>query len=116
MSSADQATFYVREMTRRESRGNGDTQNALRRICKNYRLSFWAAEHIRRGKAKTVNGDLSRKIRGAYVKFCEQEIKKLQSEVAIEKAIDNDDDLENLALQIEALAAQVKAQKARHSG
>lgn len=113
MSTAEQATFYVREMALRESRGNGDTQNALQRVCMKYGLSFWPMEHLRRGKAKSVDSELYRKIRKAYVSFCEREIKKLQHEIAIEKAIDDDDDLENLALQIETLAAQIEAKKAR---
>ena len=112
MSSAV-ATTHVRRMVEMETRGSGDTEGAMRRIEARYGIPFWSLVHLRRGAAKTVDADLFHRIRGAYLSYCEHKISALQHELAIEKAIEADDDLEALETAACDLAAQIAAKKAR---
>lgn len=112
MSSADVASDYVRRMVEQESKGWGDQENALSRLEARYGLPFWSLNHIRTGRAKTVEAGLFARIRGAYLDLCERQITKLQHEVAVEKALNNDDSLQDLEREAEELAARIAARKA----
>lgn len=107
--SAVAASSYVRRMVELESRGSGDTEGALRRLELRFGLPYWSLWHLRRGAAKTVEAGLYSRIRGAYLSYCEQKISALQHELAIEKAITPDADIEAL----EAAAAKLAAEIAR---
>ena len=112
MSSVETAGEYVRRMVEREARGWGDQSTAQQRLEARYGLSFWALEHLRTGRAKSVEAGLFKRIRAAYLDLCERQIEKLQHEIAIEKAIHEDDDLSNLQSEADRLAALVAAKKA----
>jgi hypothetical protein len=112
MSSADVASDYVRRMVETESRGWGDQENALSRLEARYGLPFWSLNHIRTGRAKTVEAGLFARIRGAYLDLCERQITKLQHEIAVEKALNNDESLQDLEREAEELAARIAAKKA----
>ena len=58
MSSADVAAGYVRRMVEKETRGWGDQEGALGRLEARYGLPFWSLNHIRTGRAKTVEAGL----------------------------------------------------------
>lgn len=111
MSSAEMATGYVRRMVERETRGWGDQENALSRLEQRYGLPFWSLQNIRTGRAKTVEAGLFARIRAAYLDLCERQVAKLQHEIAIEKALNEDDTLEDLEREAAALAARVAAKK-----
>jgi hypothetical protein len=96
MELADTAGGYVRRMVERESRGWGDQTNAQQRLERRYGLPFWALEHLRTGRAKTVEAGLFARIRGAYLDLCERQVAKLQNEIAVEKALNEDVSLEDL--------------------
>jgi hypothetical protein len=110
--SAVAATDLVRRMVERETRGSGDVDGAMRRIEARFGLPYWPLVHLRRGGAKTVDADLFARIRGAYLSYCEQQISSLQHELAIERAIEGDDDLADLEAEARALAAKITARKA----
>lgn len=112
MSSADVASDYVRRMVEAETKGWGDQENALARLEARYGLPFWSLNHIRTGRAKTVEAGLFARIRGAYLDLCERQITKLQHEIAVEKALNQDDSLQDLEREAEALAARIAAKKA----
>ena len=109
---ADTAGGYVRRMIEREAKGWGDQSNAQERLEARYGLPFWSLEHLRTGRAKTVDAGLFARIRAAYLDLCENQVKRLQHEIAIEKAMNEDDALEDLERAAAALASRIAAKKA----
>lgn len=114
MSTA-QATAYVRRMVELESRGHGDLERALHDLARASGIGFWTLEHLRKGKAKTVEAGLMARLMGAYVRYCEQQVARLLHEIEIEKALTEDASLEDLATQVRLLAEQVQAKKVKAS-
>lgn len=112
MSSAEVATGYVRRMVERETRGWGDQEGAMSRLETRYGIPFWSLNNIRTGRAKTVEAGLFARIRGAYLDLCERQVAKLQHEIAIEKALNEDDTLEDLEREARRLAAEIAARRA----
>lgn len=106
------ASEYVRRMVARESRGPGDTKNAMARLEAKYGIRFWQLSHLRGGRAKTVDSSLFGRIRAAYLDYCESQVRLLQHEIAVEKAVSGDDALEDLVQEAESLAARIKEKKA----
>ena len=108
------ASEYVRKMVERETAGNGDVENAVKRLARKHGLSFWQIMHLRAGRAKSITYDAFTSIRRAYLEYCEAEIRALQLEIQRDQERHGvNADLENLESEIEALAARVRAQKER---
>lgn len=112
MSSAEMASSYVRRMVERESRGWGDQDNALARLEAKYGIPFWSLQNLRTGRAKTVEAGLFARVRSAYLDLCERQVRQLQHEIAIEKAMNEDVSLEDLEREASALARKIAAKKA----
>lgn len=110
--SAATATHYVRRMAEVETRGFGDDDNALRRLGHRFGLSYWTLRYLKHGRAATVDADLYSRIRGAYVAFCEQQIRALQHEIEVERTLSDDADLGSLQAEAQALAAKIAQAKA----
>ena len=108
---ADEASGFVRRMVARETRGWGDQSSAQQRLEARYGLSFWTLEHLRTGRAKSVEASLFARIRAAYLDVCERQVATLKHEIAVEKAINGDDTLEDLEAAASELAARILAQK-----
>ena len=103
---------YVRKMYQIESQGDKDQQTTLEKIGRSIGVSSWTVTRIMKGERKTFNQGFVQRIRSAYLDLCETQIKKLEEEIAIERAeVGNHDDLENLAE--EALALRNRIQKAK---
>lgn len=113
LSTVETASAYVKRMVERETRGWGDQENALSRLEARYGLPFWSLDHLRTGRAKSVEAGLFARIRAAYLDLCERQVAKLQHEIAIEKAIHDDDSMEDLACEAETLLARIAAARAR---
>lgn len=108
------ATEYLRKMVERETAGNGDVENAVKRLARKYGLSFWQIMHLRAGRAKSITVDAYVAIRRAYLDYCEAEIRALQLEIKRDQERHGTNaDLENLEGEIQALAARVRAAKGR---
>jgi len=105
------ASEYVRKMVERETAGNGDVENAIRRLARKHSLSFWQLMHLRAGRAKSITVDAFWSIRAAYLDYCEQQISDLKKEV--EEVRGSDARFEDLVGEVEALMAKVKAAKGR---
>lgn len=103
------AAEYVRKMVERETAGNGDVENAIRRLARKHGLSFWQIMHLRAGRAKSITVDAFAAIRGAYLEYCEQQINDLRREV--EEVRERDDRFEDLVGEVEALAEKVRQAK-----
>lgn len=112
MSNVDVAGLYARTMVGREMAGPNDLNPAMQRISNRHEIPFWSLDHLRRGKAKTIEASLFYKIRAAYFAHCERQLKALQHELSLEKETGNVANLDLLA-EVEALLA--KAEK-RHGG
>lgn len=113
--SAAAATELVRKMIHRESNGPGDAENAMRRIAERYGIGFWTQDHLRKRRAKTVDGSMLGRIRGAYIDMLERQMALLQAELDIERAYEEamgHDTLADLELEISALAQKVAAARA----
>lgn len=108
---ADEAGGYVRKMLEREARGWGDQGPAQQRLEARYGLSYWQLDHLRTGRAKSVDAGLFARVKAAYLDLCERQVSKLQHEIAIEKAMNSDDSLEDLEREAKALAARIEAKK-----
>lgn len=111
MSTAEMASGYVRRMVEKEVRGWGDQENALMRLQQRYSLPFWSLQNLRTGRAKTVEAGLFSRIRAAYLDVCEQQVRQLQHEISIEKALHSDDTIEDIEREAAQLAARVAAKK-----
>ena len=107
VSTVETASAYVKRMVERETKGWGDQENALTRLEARYGLPFWSLDHLRTGRAKSVEAGLFQRIRAAYLDLCERQVAKLQHEIAIEKAIQGDDSMEDLAREAETLLARI---------
>lgn len=107
------ASEYVRRMVAREARGPGDTEGAMARLEARYGIGFWQLSHLRGGRAKTVDVSLFARIRAAYLDYCERQIRLLEHEIAVEKAINEDDDLEDLVREAANLVARIREKKGR---
>lgn len=87
MNTVDQAADWARELTRAEARGPGDIENAWRRLEHRYGVpasTFWG---LRYRKPKDVLASVYIRLRAAYQAECERQIRKLQHEITITKAI-----------------------------
>lgn len=111
--SAAEASSLVRSMIHLEASGPGDYERAMERLSNKYSFSFWTLDHLRKRKAKTCDVGLFSRIRSAYLDVCGRQIAKLQTEIAVEKAITADDTLEDLEAEASALAARIAARKAQ---
>lgn len=108
------ASEYVRKMVERETAGNGDVENAVRRLARKHGLSFWQIMHLRAGRAKTITIDAFASIRRAYLDYCETEVRALQEEIKRDREKYGDaHDLRDLDDEVKALAARVAAAKQR---
>lgn len=114
--SAAVATRYVRAMAERETRGFGDGDNALRRLEAQSGLSFWTLRYLKQGRAATIDTGVFQRVRAFYLSYCERQLSALQHELAVEKAIEADDDLEDLEDEARKLAAKIAQAKARRIG
>lgn len=110
--AAAEATGFIRRMVASESGGWGDEAEALRRIARQSKLSFWTLNNIRIGRAKTVNADVRDRIRLAFIDHCRGHAARLLQEAEIAAAKGNKNDaLEDIENQIRALAARLETAK-----
>ncbi|NOV17862.1 hypothetical protein E5S70_17565 [Ensifer adhaerens] len=108
------ASEYVRKMVSRETAGNGDVENAVRRLARKHGLSFWQIMHLRAGRAKSITVDAFTSIRRAYLEYCEAEIRALQHEIERDRdRYEHNDDLQALEAETQALAEKVRLARER---
>ena len=103
---------YVRRMVELESRGNGDECNALERVARRIGIGSRVARRIKNGERKTVDISLFQQMKTAYLELCESQIRKLEIEIATERARHGEDnDLEDMADKVAAIRSQLQAKK-----
>jgi hypothetical protein len=80
----DQATMWSKELTRMKARGPGDTENAMRRIEREYGIDYgflWSLRY-RRERLRIISISVYESIRAAYRAECERQMRKLTNEIA----------------------------------
>lgn len=108
--SDDIAAHYGRKAVEIESRGNGDQLNALERVGRECGLKARALRRIINGET-TPTLPVFLRIRAAYLAVCERQIRRLEQEIAIEKARFGDAAFEDLDREISTLAEKVRQAK-----
>lgn len=83
----DEAAEWARDLTRRESRGPGDEQNAWRRLETRYGIAFGTFWGLRYRKPKTIVTSLYFRIRAAYDAERERQARLLRHETEITEKI-----------------------------
>lgn len=111
MSSAVVETRgFVRRLVDIESGGWGDEAEALRRISRECRLSFWTLNNIRIGRAKTVTADVRDCVRRALIENCRKQAARLLHEAEVAESMGRDNDaVADVADKIRALAIELEA-------
>ncbi len=86
MSASSDAALWANELVRRESRGPGDSENAMRRLEARYGISwrtFWA---LRYRPPSEVFVSVYQRLHAAYLAECERQERLLRHEIEIVKA------------------------------
>jgi hypothetical protein len=85
----DRAERWSKDLTRMKSSGPGDTENAMRRIEREYGIDYgflWSLRY-RRSQIKIISVSVYEKIALAYPAECSRQLRKLQHEIEITEAI-----------------------------
>lgn len=112
MSSVDLAQDYARKLIGKEA-GGGDIEEATRRVEAKTGIGYWTLWGLWHKRRKSVDGDLLVRLRGAYLTFCERQLKSLEHELTVEKALCGDDTFEDLAREVSALAKKIEKARGR---
>jgi len=109
--TVEAASEYASRLLEYEQRGS-DTESALYRLEQRYGLTPNQIMHLRSRRAKSCDVGLFARLRAAYLDLCQRQVTKLQHEIAITKATDHDDALEDLEAEAAALASKIAQRKA----
>lgn len=109
--SANTASEYVRAMIHIEANGPGDSERAMRRLENRYGVSYWTLDHLRKRRAKTIEAGLYDRVRLAFIAHCERKAKLLLEQAETALALGADDNVQDIANQVQALAARLAAAK-----
>ncbi len=81
----DEAAHLARNLVSRESRGPGDTENAMRRLEARYGLSYQGLWALRYRKPKALLVDVDRRLHAANEHETQRQMRRLQHELEITK-------------------------------
>lgn len=104
---------YARKMLEVETRGNGDQINALERVGRRCGMSARAVRRLVNGETKDPSFSMFLKIRRGFLHLYQEQIAKLQHELAVAEARFGSDHFEDIGAAAEALAARIEAEKER---
>lgn len=82
----EQASEWAHLLIARESKGAGDTENAMRRIERRYGIPFAAQWSLRYRRPKAIAASLYFRLCAAYEHECQRQMRALQHEIEITKA------------------------------
>lgn len=106
VAAVEQARFWANELIRMESRGNGDLHNAMRRLGNRHGISWRVFWNLRYREQKDITVGVFEKLRAAHAEQCRRQIERLRNELQISER--NGVDAQDIADQVEALAAQLE--------
>ena len=98
----DQAASWSKDLTRMKSRSIGDTENAMRRVEREYGIDYgflWRLRY-RREHLKTISISVYERIRAAYREECERQMRKLRNDIITTEKITGPDSPAVLAAKI----------------
>ena len=79
----DQAAAWSKDLTRMKARGPGDTENAMRRVEREYGIDYgflWSLRY-RRERLRTISISVYESIRAAYRAECAAQMRKLENDI-----------------------------------
>lgn len=79
----DQAAAWSKDLTRMKARGPGDTENAMRRVEREYGIDYgflWSLRY-RRERLRTISISVYEGIRAAYRAECAAQMRKLEHDI-----------------------------------
>jgi hypothetical protein len=79
----DQAAAWSKDLTRMKARGPGDTENAMRRVEREYGIDYgflWSLRY-RRERLRTISISVYEGLRAAYREECQRQMRKLENEI-----------------------------------
>lgn len=80
------AQEWANELVRRESRGPGDYENAMRRLESRYGIPWQTLWRLRHGRLKDVYVSIYVRLQSAYQAECERQMRLLAHEITVAKA------------------------------
>jgi hypothetical protein len=85
----DEAVAWSKDLTRMRVRANGDTENAMRSIERDYGVDYWTLWLLRyrRSAMRTISHSVYERLKAAYRAECERQVRKLQHEIEITEQI-----------------------------
>ncbi len=83
----EQAAEWANALVIRESRGPGDTENAMRRIEQRYGVPFNSLWSLRYRRPKNIVVGLFARLHAAYEAECERQMRKMAHELEITKTV-----------------------------
>lgn len=103
---------YVNRMVELESKRHGDQVNAVDRVAGILGIGSRAVRRIMNGERKTFRLGFPEFIAAKYLEVCESQLRKLETEIRIVRAIHGDlHDLENIEDEAAALRGRVERAK-----
>ena len=88
----DQAASWARALVGRESRGPGDTENAMRRVEYRYGIPFHVLWSLRYRVPKGILTSVFFRLQSAYVAECERQMRLLRHEIETTENVTGADD------------------------
>jgi hypothetical protein len=80
------AREWAGELVRREARGPGDYENAMRRLESRYGIQWQTFWRLRHGRIKDISASIYARINAAYCAECERQQRLLAGQIEIAKA------------------------------
>lgn len=113
--SVNIARGYADRMVEREKAEAGDIESAMRRIETATGFPFSVLWGLRYRPPKTIDRDVFKHLRRAYLKVCARQIASLMREMEADAIQGTDDAEDDLVVEAEAVAAKLKAAMAKES-
>lgn len=107
------AEVFARKMIQKESKGLGDQMNAMERVAGRCGVTARQLRRFLAGEIKRPDWDLIQGIRIGWIGLWEEQIRKLQTELDIQKARFGSDYFQDLDAEAQALAAKIQSRKER---
>lgn len=107
------AEIFAKKMIERESRGLGDQMNAMDRVAERCGVTARQLRRFLSGEVKRPDWGLIHGIRVGWLGLWEEQIRKMQAELEIQKARFGSDHFQDLDAEAQALAAKIQARKER---
>lgn len=87
VSSVSEAQHWARDMVNRESRGSGDSENAMRRLGNRYGISWRVFWTLKYRVPKSICADVWKQVRDAYQNEIARQQRQLQHDLEVTKAL-----------------------------